>query len=745
MNEREFLKRLMATFQLEARELLDAMSAGLVRLEAVPDDEDALETIFRDAHSLKGASRAVNLAEIARLCHRLEDVFSEWKNGRLSASPKLLDALHRAIDDLQQVIVAIDPADVTCVYSPDAALRMIDIALKGGAEVPPEVEAVALERPTPIPEELPKLAEPRDATNDATEPGTSDSGRNTTTSKLPRADTVRIPAARLDSILLQTEELLGVKLAAAQRASDLSALQEIMRQWTRDAQRDDTDNETRAAIAHKLAGAARESDRDQRVFSTMLDGLLTELKQALMLPVGTLLEGLPKLVRDLAREQGKEIDLTVKGDQIEVDRRVLEELRNPVVHIIRNCVDHAIEPPSERLQKGKDTRGEIEIHGAQLENKYFELRIRDDGRGFNKAALRAAALRSGILSSEMNGSLDHEDFSMLAFHSGVSTSPILTDLSGRGLGLAIVRNNVERLGGTVTLREPPDGGSEISLKVPITLATFRGVLVKSVEQTFLMPTHSVRKVLRARPDALESVEGQEVLRVDGEFIALARLDRILGLPTSRGGQGEDRAPCALIVESGNSRIALLVDEIVAEQEVLVKGLGRQLVRVRHITGAAILGNGTLVPILHLPDILHSAMHGGARTSAPHSASPAEKRTASVLLAEDSITARTLLKTILETAGYQVFPAVDGAEAWATLRTNRIDLVISDVEMPRMNGFELASRIRANKELRQIPIILVTALESREDRERGIEAGANAYIVKSSFDQSNLFEAIKRLL
>jgi two-component system chemotaxis sensor kinase CheA len=464
-----------------------------------------------------------------------------------------------------------------------------------------------------------------------------------------------------------------------------------------------------------------------------------------MLPVGALLEGIPKLVRDLSRDQAKEIGLSIEGEQIEVDRRVLDELRNPVIHILRNCIDHGIEPPSERVAKGKEAQGGIRIHAAQLENRYFELRIQDDGRGFDTGALRAAAERTGLLTPDANATPDRDALSMLAFHSGISTSPILTDISGRGLGLAIVRNKVERLGGTVTLSEPEGGGSEIALRVPITLATFRGILVTCGEQTFLLPTHSVRQVLRVRPGTLESAEGNEILRVNGEVVALARLNRILGLPESDVNHVDERLPCALIVESANCRLALLTDEILAEQEVLVKGLGRQLARVRHIAGAAITGSGALIPILHLPDIVQTAIHGAAYTRNAPSETPEKKRKTSILLAEDSITARTLLKTILETAGYEVFPAVDGAEAWATLRTNKIDLVVSDVEMPRMSGFELTTRIRTNAELSHTPVILVTALESREDRERGIEAGANAYIVKSSFDQSNLFEAIKRLL
>jgi len=578
------------------------------------------------------------------------------------------------------------------------------------------------------------------------ESATSDVPQTAQGGMLRRPDTLRIPTAQMDAILHQTEELLGVKLAAVQRASELSKLATVVREWARKARgpADDAE-ETPDAVTHKLTAAARDADRDQRIFSTLLDGLLVELKQALLLPVDTLLEGLPKLVRDLSREQGKEIDLSVEGEQIEVDRRVLEELRNPVNHIIRNCIDHAIEPPADRVRKGKSARGGIHIRASQLENRYFELRIRDDGRGFDTQALRAAAVRTGFLAPDENGSSDREQLSMLAFHSGISTSPILTDISGRGLGLAIVRNKVERLGGTVTLTDPPDGGAEIALRVPITLATFRGVLITCGEQTFLLPTHSVRRAFRVRPDMLVSAEGKEILRLNGDVVALARLNRILGLPESAGDIGGERMPCALIVESANARLALLTDEILAEQEVLVKGLGKQLVRVRHIAGAAITGSGALIPILHLPDIVHTAIHGAASTGSAPSPSPEKKRKTNVLLAEDSITARALLKTILETAGYVVFPAVDGADAWATLRTNKIDLVVSDVEMPRMNGFELTSRIRASAEWSQTPVILVTALESREDRERGIEAGANAYIVKSSFDQSNLFEAIERLL
>lgn len=720
MNEREFLKRLLPTFKLEARELLDAMDAGLTRLESTPMDADTIENLFRDAHSLKGAARSVNLAEIARHCHRLEDIIAAWKGGRLSPSPRLIGTLHRTIDGLQRAVNDLDPESGASSYDASEALRALDFAL---TDAPEETSPPVRETPP---------------ASDSLAPRGDGAGR------LSRAETVRISAERMDDILLQTEELIGVKLAATQRAAELSQLGTLVREWTRDLLPGEGASEvTSATLTQKFATLARDADRDQRAFAALLDGLLGELKQALMLPAGALLDGLPRIVRELARDEGKDVELNLEGEQIEVDRRVLEELRSPLTHIVRNCVGHGIEPPAQRIRSGKPTRGRIVVRATQLETKHLELSIRDDGRGFDTAALREAALRAGAVTEEEAGRVTEP--ATLAFQSGVSTSPILTDVSGRGLGLAIVRNKVERLGGAVTLSEPPGGGAEITLRVPITLATFRGVLVSCAGHALLLPTHSVRRVLRVQPGAMERAEGKTLLRVNGELFGLAHLAPLLQLPESRNPAGEEKPPCALIVESANRRLALLVDEIVGEQEVLVKGLGKQLPRVRHIAGAALLGNGALVPILHMPDIVHTAIYRADGAAPTAVAPPAEKRARNILLAEDSITARTLLKSILETAGYRVFPAVDGAEAWATIRTNPIDLVVSDVEMPRMNGFELTARIRSERRLATIPVILVTALESREDRERGIEAGANAYIVKSSFDQSNLFETMQQLI
>jgi two-component system chemotaxis sensor kinase CheA len=280
--------------------------------------------------------------------------------------------------------------------------------------------------------------------------------------------------------------------------------------------------------------------------------------------------------------------------------------------------------------------------------------------------------------------------------------------------------------------------------LPLTLATFRGVLVRAGDRMFIIPAVSVERVALVAASDIRTVENRETIALDGQALSLVRLSDVLEIPRAPGESADDAQ--VVVLGLGIDRIAFRVDEVVAEQEVLVKGLGRQLKRVRNLAGASVLGTGQVVPVLNVPDLMQSAMRPAARplasvTGEQHAA--AAKR--SILVAEDSITSRALLKNILESAGYSVTTAVDGVEAYTALKTGTFDLVVSDVEMPRMDGFDLTAKLRSDKRLAQMPIVLVTALESREHRERGIDVGANAYIVKSSFDQSNLLEVIGRLI
>ena len=506
-------------------------------------------------------------------------------------------------------------------------------------------------------------------------------------------------------------------------------------------------NETHIkALDARLADLTIDLDHDRRTVGGMVDQLLEDMKVVRMYPFSAFAEGFPKLVRDLCRDQGKEADFVLQGAEIEVDRRILEEMKDPLIHLLRNAVDHGIEAPDDRARAGKPQRGTVTLAVSQVAGNRMEVVVSDDGAGMDATAVKAAAVARGVVSGADAEALDDTEALSLIFESEVSTSPLITDISGRGLGLAIVRERAERLGGTVTVETVAGRGTAFRLALPLTLATFRGILVKAGGRAFVAPAANVERVLRVRAEDVQTVENREALTLDGRAVPLVRLADVLELPPQQNGGHNAAFIPALVLGAAARRIAFAVDEVVNEQVVLLKSLGKQLSRVRNVAGATVLGSGEVAPVLNALDLLKSAVKvsaGPVRPAAGAESGEAERN--AVLVVEDSITSRMLLKNILESAGYRVKTAVDGAEGLADLKTEDFDLVVSDVQMPRMDGFALTEKIRADSKIGELPVVLVTALESRADRERGIDVGANAYIVKSSFDQSNLLEVVRRLI
>jgi two-component system chemotaxis sensor kinase CheA len=619
-------------------------------------------------------------------------------------------------------------------------------------------------------------------------------------------ETVRISIAKLDALLRQAEELLVWKLASSQRVAALHQLQEAVQTWERQWARllpdwrglqqaiersesgtafeaapnlDRAASEQRAAsgfrsvsspsaslpvssseptarlldfvdwshtwiksLEGRLTAVSQVSEQEARSLGGMVDHLLDDAKRLLMLPFSTLLAVLPKLVRDLARDQGKQVRLEIRGGEVEIDKRILEELKDPLIHLVRNSIDHGMEKPAERSARGKPPEGSLTVTISQVDGNKVQLILADDGGGIDAARVREVAVRQGLLSAERAGQLDERESLALIFLSGVSTSRMLTEVSGRGLGMAIVREKVERLGGQISIQTQVGRGTSFRLLLPLTMATFRGLVVRAGDQSFIIPTAQVERVVRVRADAVRHAAGQPLIELDGAALSLVWLEQVLQLPAK-----PSRAPLnvvtAVVLGSGDQRIAYAVTEVLQEQEVLIKSLGPPLVRVRNVAGAAVLGSGKPVLILNPADLLASALQSPLATVPVAAVETPEGREKRVLVAEDSITARMLLKNILESAGYHVTAVVDGADAWTALKTEPFDLLVSDIQMPRLNGFDLTSRIRGERKLADLPVVLVTALASREDRERGIDVGANAYIVKSSFDQGNLLEVVRR--
>ncbi|MBC9250495.1 hybrid sensor histidine kinase/response regulator [Pseudomonas alcaligenes] len=723
-------QRLLASFRGEAEERLAVLADGLANWRESSATGESIESLFREVHSLKGASRAAGIAEIERVCHAWESLLGAVRRGLLALNPQLVELCRHAL----RMVQGLHGGQTVSGAEQSRLIESLEAAAQGEAFSLPEAPVSIAEAP-------------QDPT------------------------TVRVSTERLDVLLFQSESLLQHKLEAQAHARSLQAhvaafepqrAKRLLSGGTLKQLRDNLD-ELPLAARDSLKGvldyldwslaqldrlhfsAARLEKSGQHLalgLAQLSETLFNELQAVLLLSGSSLMEGLPAMVQDIASQAGKRAELQIRGESLQVDKRILDELRTVLTHLLRNAIDHGLETPEQRSQLGKDAVGRLQIELIQESADRFELRVSDDGSGIDVARLKERAQASGLLSpSQAQGMTDSEALALI-FASGLSTSAIITDLSGRGLGMAIVQEVVERLGGRIDLESQLGSGTCFHLHLPLSLSTFRAVIVRNAERVFAIPALAVERCLRVPLGAVKNLENRPTLSLGDAVLPVWTLAEVLGL-AQLAGAAEDITLVVLKVRG--ERFALLVEELLGDQEIIVKGLGRQLLRVRNLLGATLLGDGQLVPILRPADLYRSALESTGSGLSRSAQGLAEKAQQRVLIAEDSFTSRGLLKAILEGAGYQVATANDGLEAWNALKQGQFDLLVSDVEMPRLDGFTLTSRIRADGELLSLPVVLVTALHSAEDRARGLEAGANAYLVKSGFEQDSLLDAIRRLI
>ncbi|MDP2337066.1 MAG: response regulator [Bacteroidota bacterium] len=757
--DEEFHKRLQATFRIEAEEHIRELTSGLIELEKTPKTEKAsnlIEVIFREAHSLKGAARSVNRYDVESICQVLESIFGELKNERISLTAEQFDLIHKAINNISKIVSGgetIIPGDHRALIN---QLKYITEADQSGK--------IAEEQTTSV-----KNAFEEDTTT-ASSPNEKPVAAELLIEERPaQIGTVRIPTAKIDPLFLQAEQMIQSKITATQRTVEMKNMIDFIDSWKTELRKlnsrrsnesilqlkeiNDWNNEKLNELETQIVAVSHALEIDQRSLGRMIDDHLESMKSVLMLPVSTIIEGFPKFVRDLARSQGKEAELILHGIEIEVDKRILEELKDPLIHLIRNCIDHGIKKPDEREHSNKPSHAKVTLSFNATESRHLEIIISDDGAGIELDNIRRAVIKAGVIAKGSLENLNPQETLMLIFQSGISTSQMITAISGRGLGLAIVREKVEKLGGSVSVESQPNIGTTFRLLLPLTLATFRGILVRIGEHLVAVPTIHVERAVRVSREVIQTVESRETILIDGKILKIVKLGKVLGFLNGNNTTSNKKNDPAtslnniqlLILVHADKRIAFIVDEILEECQILVKELGRQLIRVRNISGATVLGSGKVVPVINVSDLMKSAM----RTEMPLKESKEKEietaKRYKILVIDDSITSRTLIKNIVESAGYLVETAVDGIDAFTKALIGEFDLIVSDIDMPRMNGFELTAKIRKDKKLTELPVVLVTALETREDREHGIDVGANAYIVKSSFDQSDLLEVIRKLL
>jgi len=782
MLDEDIMRQLRATFKMEAKEHIQAMNRVLLALEDDPPEEERaelLKEIFREAHSLKGSAGAADVPEIEGIAHRLESVFSVAKSGDLELTPDLCDVLYEGIDAAEVVVATTLEGEAHGLDLPTLH-RRLDAAEEGEVLAPGEgtgqggsgKEAAASSDGANGSGDVGQPGEPTSPGDGPSSGAAEGSGRRRGGQGLTQGteESIRVSTDKLDSLMTQAGELMVAGLKIDQRLKELEAITHATEDWNREWLKiraahsqllhENGDERIRPLlrflnenerVLKDLAGEVsdlwRGLSRDALLLSRVTSDVSEEVMKVRMLPIATVLNIFPRMVRDLARQKEKDVDLVIEGAETELDRNVLEEIKDPLVHLVRNAVDHGIESPDERQTVGKPRVGTVTVKAYQ-KGSNIVVEVSDDGAGIDVEQVKRAALKSKVLPQEELEAISDEQAMQLIFASGVSTSKMITETSGRGVGMDVVRKNVEALHGHVDVDSTLGEGTTTTLTLPLTLATTQELLVRVRDQTFGIPISAVERIQRIEPESISTVEGKEAIIVNGQPISLVYLCDVLEMPKQeRALDPKEKIP-VVILGAGRWRIAFLVDGVVGQQESVVKSLGKQLSRVRNVAGATILGTGQVIMTLNPSDLLKSARGAAGQTDIAariaRSQEQEEKRT-SVMVVDDALATRNLEKNILETVGYDVKVAADGVEALSILQSDGgCDVIISDVVMPNMDGFDLTAAVREDAKLCETPVILVTSLESTEDKERGLEVGADAYIVKSSFEQETLLDAVRQL-
>ncbi len=761
-------------FQEEATEYLQRLNEGVITLEAEPGNRELIDQMLRDAHTLKGSSRMVGLIEISDVAHRLEDIMVKVRDGLMTYVPEMSDAFFEALDTI--VFLSDNAgkdvgseADIPGLLDRLGAIAGADSGAQAQPEVPEKKPAsrkkAAKSAPDSASAAVPAPAEPAQV---AGEPPAQRSAPKKAVHEEDKLQTrvqhtVRVRTEQVDRLLNLVSEVVIAQIKDEQRSRDMRSLQALMNDsqqlWSRvrtaavnlatdesaafgeDVELlDELLGEQRKRLSEIVKAYAEDSSRTSTVVAD-----LQEHSMALrMLPVSTVFNTFPRSVRDLAHQFNKDVDLEIEGGDTELDKKVLEEINDPLIHIMRNAVDHGIESPAEREAAGKPAKGTIKLVARQ-EGDHIVIEISDDGAGIDPEKVRAAAVRKGYISQGEAKAMSDREATYLIFEAGFSTSAIITEISGRGVGMDVVREFiVEKLKGSLDVTSVLGQGTSFRLTIPLTLAIIRALLVRVSGQAFAIPTASIEETLRIDPTEVIKVEGREVIRRQRRTIPIVHLRDVLGLEAAE--QPGRKLPVVTVGFSGH-RIGFLVDAFVGEQQIVIKTLGTHLVRVDNVAGVTILGAGEVVPILNVPDLMHQARQlAGMRVRQAAAATKAETGPKRILICEDSFTTRELERSIFEAAGYDVETATDGSIGFTKLREGlKVDAVVTDVQMPNMTGFELTRAIKTDDKLKVIPVIIVTSLEREEEKAEGIDAGADAYITKSVFNQDTLIDTVERLI
>lgn len=750
----QLMQQLQVVFKAELAEHLETLTQGLLALERGVDadqQQELLENIFRAAHSLKGAAKGVSQHAIADITHRLESIFSLLKKGQLASSSTLFDTVLQAVDKIRQI----SETSETDPQAFKAFLKKLDDCLSSDIQIPP----------APFPD----LGTPDKKTAVRVEKQPSLTATlSSQNEKNPPEEPVAFPpesspqtsytvlAQDVNQLSLLADEVQTAKLQLKKHLLDFQQLCFNLDQLSNNLSKHvsyQSASKQDEKLSHSLIELAHLSTHTLNSFNNLrqLNNHLQQTSQSLtasvntmrLVPFAMLLAPLQRIVRDLSQQQQKKLQFVIEGEEIKIDRNLYKVLHAPLVHLINNAIDHGIELPQQRLTQGKSEQALLRLKISKVAANIV-ISLTDDGSGIDLNALRQKIILLQLLSASEVSALSNEAALDFIFKSGFSMAPILTEISGRGVGLDVVRTNLRKIKGTISVKTAFKQGTEFTLTLPASLTSESGILIQASGKKFALQGYSIERVIDIDSETLLFLNGKNLLpTADAHPISIYYLSQLLELAETIPYQKKTLA--TVLITEGERKIALVVDGIIGEQDLIIKPFSYPLLSVPFATGMAVLGSGELVPVLHAGDLIAAAFASQQPLIKTESimTQPVPQK---ILVVDDSATSRTLEKNILEQHGFVVTAMMNGLQAWQELQKNpHYQLIVTDVEMPLLNGFELVEKIKNSPNTRDIPTIIVSSLNSEQDKRRGVQVGADAYISKDSFDSQLLLTIINQLL
>lgn len=742
------IKKFLPRFTGEARDHLSRLTSGLTPLASgAALDGETLNELFRAAHTIKGSSRMLKLTSIADTAHQLEEVLGALREGRIQTDATLGALLVRGLDALSALVETVE-ASGGALPPVDAALCAALAAAARGEDAPHRPDADA----TPAPAAATADAAPSapSAPSTASAPAAPAAAplapsEPTAPTRLRTPDSVRVRMDKLDELIKLMGEVVSNQAKLRQKLFEARTLDASLSALA--ALSFDTERErltTQASAVHQFTLALRDLVQEQERLTTELNDRALVMR---LLPLAIVFDPIAPLARELGRELGKDVQCDISGSEIELDRQLIDHLSDALVHLLRNAIDHGLETPAERLAAGKPRLGRIRL-SARQDGSGLLIELEDDGRGLDRERILAKALQKGLIDPARAATLDEDAVAELIFQPGFSTSAIITDISGRGVGLDVVKRAiVETLRGALSISTRPGAGTRFGLRLPISLAVMRVLLFEAGGRAFGLTAHQIAELIRLPPEQAIQIGDRPAMVLRNEFLPLVRLTDLPSLhavaPAESG-----RGWLVVVIQAAQTKLGLIVDRLLDERDMVIKPLPAHLRASGLVAGMVVTGDNALVSVLQAPALLELARRLRGETPiviAERSATRHAVGGQHLLVVDDSLNTREIEREILEAHGYRVTLAEDGLDGWQKALGGQFDAVITDVDMPGLDGFSLVSRLRGHEHYRSTPIVMVTSRQKPEDKQRGVQVGADAYIVKGDFNQSSLVDTLSNLL